>query len=78
VPDDHWGEVPAAHVVLRDGTVPTAETETLLIEFVAGRIPRHKRPRFIKFVDTLPKTAVGKLQKNVMRAPYWEGREKKI
>ncbi|MGE5145860.1 MAG: class I adenylate-forming enzyme family protein [Candidatus Eiseniibacteriota bacterium] len=78
VPDDHWGEVPAAHVVLRADAVATDETETLLIEFVAGRIPRHKRPRFIKFVDALPKTAVGKVQKNLIRAPYWQGRGKKI
>jgi acyl-CoA synthetase (AMP-forming)/AMP-acid ligase II len=78
VPDDHWGEVPAAHVVLRAGTPATAEIEALLIEFVAGRIPRHKRPRFVKFVDALPKTAVGKIQKNVIRAPYWAGRAKKI
>lgn len=78
VPDDHWGEVPAAHVVLRAGAPSSAEAETLLIEFVAGLIPRHKRPRFVKFVDGLPKTAVGKIQKNIIRAPYWEGREKKI
>jgi acyl-CoA synthetase (AMP-forming)/AMP-acid ligase II len=78
VPDDHWGEVPAAHVVLRADGVAGADTEELLIEFVAGRIPRHKRPRFVKFVESLPKTAVGKIQKNIIRAPYWEGRAKKI
>jgi acyl-CoA synthetase (AMP-forming)/AMP-acid ligase II len=78
VPDDHWGEVPAAHVVLRGDAVATAETETLLIEFVARSIPRHKRPRFVKFVEALPKTAVGKIQKNVIREPYWQGRTKKI
>ncbi|HEX7007278.1 MAG TPA: AMP-binding protein [Alphaproteobacteria bacterium] len=78
VPDDHWGEVPAAHVVLRPQASPTADTEKQLIEFVCGLIARHKRPRFIKFVDSLPRTAVGKIQKNLIRAPYWEGRERKI
>ncbi len=43
-----------------------------------GLIPRHKRPRLVKFVDSLPKTAIGKIQKNQIRAPYWEGRERSI
>jgi acyl-CoA synthetase (AMP-forming)/AMP-acid ligase II len=77
IPDAHWGEVPAAHVVLADGQsgVVTAEA---LIDFVAGKIARHKRPRLVKFVDTLPKTAVGKVQKNLLRKPYWVGRGRSI
>ncbi len=75
IPDDRWGEVPAAHIVLNDGMGPTDQE---LIDFVAARIPRHKRPRVVKFVDVLPKTAVGKIQKNVIRAPYWEGRARAI
>jgi fatty-acyl-CoA synthase len=68
IPDDHWGELPAAHVVLAPGE--TVE-EDALIAFTADHIPRHKRPRLIRIVDELPKTAVGKIQKNVIRAPYW-------
>jgi fatty-acyl-CoA synthase len=75
IPDDRWGEVPAAHVVLTDDVGPT---EQELIDFVATRIPRHKRPRLVVFVEALPKTAVGKIQKNVLRAPYWEGRDRAI
>ncbi|MCW5774364.1 MAG: AMP-binding protein [Rhodospirillaceae bacterium] len=75
IPDEHWGEVPAAHVVVADAAKVTPES---LVEFVAGKIARHKRPRIVKFVDTLPKTAIGKVQKNLIRKPYWEGRARAI
>ncbi len=75
IPHEKWGEVPAAHIVLRTGE--TAD-EASIIEFCATRIARHKRPRLVKFVDTLPKTAIGKVRKNVLRAPYWEGYERRI
>jgi acyl-CoA synthetase (AMP-forming)/AMP-acid ligase II len=75
IPDERWGEVPAAHVVLRAGT---RVTEDALVAFAGERVARHKRPRFVKFVETLPKTAIGKVQKNVIRAAYWQGRSRAI
>jgi len=75
IPDDRWGEVPVAHVVLAPGAVAT---EAELIDFCAARIARFKRPRLVKFVGSLPKTPVGKIQKNLLRAPYWEGRDRNI
>ena len=75
IPDDKWGEVPAAHVVLRPGARASADE---LIEFVAARIARYKRPRVVELVETLPKTAVGKIRKNLIRDPYWQGRSRKI
>ena len=75
IPDERWGEVPAAHVVTLPGVVISEEE---LVEFCASRIARFKRPRVVKFVGSLPKTPVGKIRKNELRAPYWEGHEKKI
>lgn len=75
IPDEKWGEVPAAHVVLADSAQAEAAE---LIDHCAELIPRHKRPRLVKFVDSLPKTAIGKIQKNVIRDPYWEGEERTI
>lgn len=75
IPDERWGEVPAAHVVLSPGATVS---EDELIAFCASRIARFKRPRIISFVSTLPKTAVGKVRKNELRAPYWEGHDKNI
>ena len=74
IPDDHWGELPAAHVVLEAGA---DANEQDLIDFCIAHIARHKRPRLIKFVDDLPKTAVGKIQKNVIRERYWAGSRQK-
>jgi acyl-CoA synthetase (AMP-forming)/AMP-acid ligase II len=68
IPEEHWGEVPAAHVVLKSGA---SVTEQELQSFCSGRIASHKRPRIIKFVDALPKTPVGKVQKAVIRRDYW-------
>lgn len=75
IPDDKWGEVPAAHVVLRPGHQATAED---LIAHVVGIVARFKRPRRIEFVERLPKTPVGKVQKSQLRAPYWQGRARQI
>jgi fatty-acyl-CoA synthase len=75
IPDERWGEAVAAHVVLRDAA---SVTEDALIAFAGERVARHKRPRLVCFVERLPKTAIGKVQKNVIRAAYWQGRERKI
>ena len=51
---------------------PGAEvTERDLQAFCSTRIPSHKRPRVIKFVDALPTTPAGKVQKAVLRRDYW-------
>ena len=55
-----------------------APDEAALIDFVATQIPRYKRPRFVQFVDALPRTAIGKIQKNRIRAEYWRGRDRAI
>jgi acyl-CoA synthetase (AMP-forming)/AMP-acid ligase II len=75
IPDERWGEVPAAYVVLSPGRMVTSDE---LIEFCVSQIARFKRPRLVKFVDSLPKTAIGKIQKNKLREPYWTRHEKKI
>ncbi|MDH3547456.1 MAG: AMP-binding protein [Gammaproteobacteria bacterium] len=75
IPDERWGEVPAAHVVLKPG-IDVSEEE--LIDFCAQIVARYKRPRLIRFVQSLPKTAVGKIKKNELRAVYWRDQRKHI
>jgi fatty-acyl-CoA synthase len=65
-PDERWGEIPVAFVVLRQGMSATKEE---LIEFVGGRIARFKAPREIHFED-LPKTSTGKIQKYILRQRF--------
>jgi fatty-acyl-CoA synthase len=62
-PDEKWGEIPVAFVVLRPGMSATKDE---LIQFVGGRIARFKAPRDILF-EELPKTSTGKIQKYLLR-----------
>ena len=73
-PDDTWGEVPAAFVVLRAGA---AVTEADLVEHVKSRIARFKAPKSVTFRD-LPKTATGKIQKFALRDQLWAGRDRRV
>jgi fatty-acyl-CoA synthase len=64
LPDARWGEAPHAFVVLR----PDARaSEAELSRFARDRMAHFKAPRSVRFVDELPKTATGKVQKHVLR-----------
>ena len=75
MPHDHWGERPKAVVVVKPGTSVTTEE---LIAHVKGRIARFKAPDVIDFVDALPKTSTGKIQKYVLREKEWAGHSSRI
>ncbi len=68
VPDERWGEAPVACVV-RAADVPGEA----LIAHCAERLARYKRPREVVFVDTIPRTPSGKVQKPHLRAAYLKG-----
>ena len=72
VPDEQWGEVPKALVVLRAGQ---QATEAELIEFCRSRLTHYKCPRSVEFLDSLPKTGTGKILKRELRKKYWQGQE---
>jgi fatty-acyl-CoA synthase len=63
-PDERWGEVPVACVVLRDGA-DISEDE--LIARFAGRLARYKHPRGVIFLQALPRNAMGKVLKFRLR-----------
>ncbi|MES3002777.1 MAG: AMP-binding protein [Pseudomonadota bacterium] len=63
VADDAWGEVVAVAVVLREGH---AASQAELESHLAGRIARYKLPRRWFWLDALPKTALGKLQRQAL------------
>ncbi len=64
LPDERWGEAPHAFVVLKTGVTATPEE---LRAFARERLAHFKVPQSVKFVDELPKTATGKIQKYVLR-----------
>ena len=75
IPEDKFGEVPAAYILLKVGMTAT---EDEIVDHCATRLARFKRPRLVKFVDDFPKTPIGKIQKNFLKDPYWADQEKKI
>jgi long-chain acyl-CoA synthetase len=75
VPDDRWGELVKAFVVLRPG----ADASPLeLISHARTRIAAYKLPRSVDFVSELPRTRSGKVKKQELRAPYWRGRSRNV
>jgi fatty-acyl-CoA synthase len=72
VPDEKWGEVPKALVVLK----PSASaTESELIDFCRTRLSHYKCPRSVELVESLPKTGTGKVLKKDLRKKYWHGQD---
>jgi acyl-CoA synthetase (AMP-forming)/AMP-acid ligase II len=75
IPSDRWGEAVHALVVARTGTAPTAEG---LTAHCRERLAPYKVPKSIELVDELPRNALGKLNKKVLRERYWTGRERTV
>jgi acyl-CoA synthetase (AMP-forming)/AMP-acid ligase II len=75
VPDDRWGELCKAIVVLRVGAAATAGE---ILAHVRGKVADFKVPRSVDFVAALPRTPSGKIQKHVLREPYWVGRGRRV
>lgn len=75
VPSEKWGETPKALIVLREGATATADE---IIGFTRDRLAHFKCPSSVDFVESLPRTATGKLQKFVIRERFWEGVERRV
>jgi fatty-acyl-CoA synthase len=75
VPDEKWGETVLALVIPREGAAPSAEE---LIAHVRERKGSLLAPKRIEFVDALPLTPLGKVDKKAIRAGYWAGRERGV
>ena len=75
VPHEKWGETVKALVVLRGGA---SATEADLIAHCRGQLAHYKCPTSVELRSELARTATGKLQKFLLRAPYWEGRTRQV
>ncbi len=74
-PHEKWGETPVALVVLREGHAPEPQE---LINFCREHLAHFKCPTAVEFLDALPRTATGKLQKFRLRERFWEGRQRRV
>jgi fatty-acyl-CoA synthase len=70
VPDPRWDERPLATVVLHQGATASAEE---LRDFLAERVARWQLPERWAFIETVPKTSVGKFDKKQVRASFGAG-----
>jgi len=75
IPDDKWGEAVTAVVVAREGAKPDPDE---LINLVKARKGSAHAPKQIQFVTELPMTGVGKVDKKVLKARFWAGRERMV
>lgn len=66
-PDLAAGEIPCAFVVLREGFTACDALDKELRNFVADRLAHHKQPREVRFVETIPRTASGKVLRRELR-----------
>ena len=76
VPDEHWGETPQAIVVVDPGVTID---EAAVIEACRDRLGSYKKPAHVTIqTDPLPRSPVGKIQRKVLREPYWAGQERHV
>jgi fatty-acyl-CoA synthase len=75
VPSEKWGETPKALIVPKAGASPAEEE---IIGFVKDNLASYKAPTSVEFVEDLPETATGKVQKYELREEYWQGEERMV
>ena len=67
IADAKWGEVPVAFVVRKADAAGASLAEDTVLDRFDGRLARFKHPKRVVFVHTLPKNAMGKVQKSLLR-----------
>lgn len=75
IPDEKWGEAVRAVVVARPGAKQDGDA---LIAYVRERKGSLYAPKSVEFVDALPLTAVGKLDRKRLREVYWSAQDRKV
>ena len=78
VPNEEWGEEVKAVITLNPGFSASADLARDILTFARGHLAGYKVPRSIDFVDELPRSPAGKIQRGKVRKPYWAGRAREI
>ena len=78
VPNDDFGEEVKAVVVAGDDVEAEDELVAALLALARQELAGYKVPRTIDLVEELPRTGTGKVQKRLLRDPYWAGRDRHI
>jgi acyl-CoA synthetase (AMP-forming)/AMP-acid ligase II len=75
VPDDKWGEAVKACVQLKPGQSASADE---LIAWSKDQVGSMKAPKSVDFIESLPRSPVGKVLKRDLRVPYWAGKTRAV
>ena len=76
IPDEKWGELVTALVVLDESVEPI--DEAALIAHCRTRLAGYKCPKRVEFRSELARTATGKIQKFKLRQEFWQGRDRQV
>ncbi|MDA1075960.1 MAG: AMP-binding protein [Proteobacteria bacterium] len=77
IPNEEWSEEVRSVVQLKDDYTPSEALTDELIQWVRDRLAGFKCPRSIDYVDQLPRSEAGKIQRRVVREPYWAGQDRR-
>jgi fatty-acyl-CoA synthase/long-chain acyl-CoA synthetase len=75
IPHPDWGEAVTAVIVPKVSNPPTVES---IIDLCNHHLSKYKRPKEIMFMDSLPLTAYGKIDKKILRKPFWGNAQRNI
>ncbi len=75
VPDEEWGELVKAIVVLKPGQHASAQD---IIDSAREHLASYQKPRSVEFVDALPKAPTGKILKRELRKAFWRDRDRQV
>ncbi len=75
VPDNLWGEAIKAVVVLREGA---RVASTVIIQYCKDHLASYKKPSSVDFVKEIPKNENGKVDRRLLKAPFWKKVERRV
>lgn len=75
IPHPDWGEAVTAVIVPNNSNPPSVES---ILDLCNHHLSKYKRPKEIMFMDSLPLTAYGKIDKKILRKPFWGNAQRNI
>jgi long-chain acyl-CoA synthetase len=78
VPNPEWGEEVKVVLMLKSGYAPSDQLTAEIMTFARERLAGFKIPRSVDYVEDLPRSPAGKIQRGKVRAPFWAGRKVQI
>jgi acetyl-CoA synthetase len=77
-PDKERGEIVKAFIILKPHFTPSEGLESEIQNFVKNRLSMHEYPREIEFIDKLPETPDGKVQRKKLKLIEYEAKHRNL